>query len=400
MNSNNRVTIVDALRGFALLGIILIHYVEHFDFFARPEVNFIFSADTNDKVMQAVFFLISGKAYSIFALMFGFSFFIQIHRKEEVGIDFRATFFWRLCVLLCLGFLHSLVYKGDILHIYAILGMVLILLYKVSTKVLVIIAALLVLQVPLIYQLILSFVSPDFMYIKTFGEGLWEQADKVYATGSFYDVVNFNLWKGRTTVWGWTYYNGRYLQLLALFIVGMIVGRKQIFEKITQHSLVLIRILILSILLFAMFAFSYKSITISNFSDTQKMLISTLINSYANLAFTMVLLCVFILIYIGYSKHFLFNYLASYGRLSLSNYIIQALFGVIFFFGFGFGMYKLLGSAWSIMLGFIVFTSQVFISKLWLKHFYYGPFEWLWRALTFLDFDLKFRKEHKIELSA
>ena len=99
MRKGERILIVDILRGFALLLIVLIHYVEHFDFFAPPETSFLFSNETDSRVMQLVLMLISGKAYSIFALLFGISFFIQMDRKEQEGIDFRGTFLWRLTVL-------------------------------------------------------------------------------------------------------------------------------------------------------------------------------------------------------------------------------------------------------------------------------------------------------------
>jgi len=71
----------------------------------------------------------------------------------------------------------------------------------------------------------------------------------------------------------------------------------------------------------------------------------------------------------------------------------NALFGVILFYGFGFGMFKYMGAAWSLIAGAVFFIIQVQISKYWLKKYYYGPLEWLWRAFTFMDFKLKFKRE-------
>ena len=84
--------------------------------------------------------------------------------------------------------------------------------------------------------------------------------------------------------------------------------------------------------------------------------------------------------------------LAIYGRMSLSNYVFQAIAGVVLFYGFGFGLFKYLGSAWSLIAGIGFFIIQVAISSYWLKRYYYGPLEWLWRALTFMDFNLKFKR--------
>ena len=75
-----RIIIVDVLRGFALFMIVIIHFVEHFDFMRRPEVNFLFSHELDTKVKDIVFMLVSGKAYSVFAVLFGLSFFIQMDK--------------------------------------------------------------------------------------------------------------------------------------------------------------------------------------------------------------------------------------------------------------------------------------------------------------------------------
>lgn len=392
MPKNRRIVIVDALRGFALLLIVLIHYVEHFDFFRSPDVHFLFSSATDENVMEAVFFLISGKAYSIFALLFGFSFFIQISRKEEVGIDFRGRFVWRLVILLMMGFIHSLFYKGDILHIYAMLGFLLVFMYNVNTKALWALSIILVLQIPLIYNLVLSFIQPGFEYARSFGSSYWAEGNQTYATGNLYDVMSYNLWKGRAGVWGWTYYNGRYLQLITLFIVGLIMGRKRIFENISQYRKQLWYTLGGGALLVGLFYGMNGIIAQSELTGTQKDLATTLITSYANLAFTAAVVALVVLAYLRFSEASVFTYLSAYGRMSLTNYVGQAMFGVIFFYGFGLGMYRYLGSTWSVMLGGLVFITQAFISRYWAQKYHYGPLEWLWRSLTFWDFRTNVRK--------
>ena len=118
MRKGERILIVDTLRGFALLLIVLIHYVEHFDFFAPPGTSFLFSNETDSRVMQLVLMLISGKAYSIFALLFGISFFIQMDQKEQEGVHFRGTFLWRLTVLFLLGFFIFLI-QASISHYWS-----------------------------------------------------------------------------------------------------------------------------------------------------------------------------------------------------------------------------------------------------------------------------------------
>lgn len=393
MEKKDRILIVDTLRGFALLLIVLIHFVEHFDFFKAPEYNFLFSADYDSKVINTVFLLISGKAYSIFALLFGLSFFIQMDRKESQGINFKGRFLWRITILLIMGFLHSLVYRGDILHIYAILGIPLVILYRVNSKTLLLLSFLIVIQIPIIYELIQSFVNPDYQYTQNLKE-YFAEGNEVYASGNFLDVVSYNFWKGRMTVWSWTIYNGRYLQLLTLFIIGMLLGRLRIFENVFKYRKALIKTLLLSIAGFLVFFYLYHKTIGSNFNDLQKSLLGTLIISFENLAITSFLISLIILLYIRFENVIIFRLFASYGKMSLSNYVFQAVFGVIFFYGFGLAMYKYLGSTWSLILGFIVFFTQAVISHYWNKKYYYGPLEWFWRSLTYFSFSIKIKREY------
>ena len=343
--------------------------------------------------MDVVLFLIGGKAYSIFAITFGFSFFIQLNRKEEQGIDFRLRFAWRLTILFFIGLVHSLIYRGDILHIYAILGFPLIFMYKLKDKTLAAIAILLFIEIPILYSLVLSFADPAYTFTPDWGGNWFSEAEAIYANGSFWDVVKINVWKSRYLVYAWTFYTGRAVQLMALFIVGLMIGRKRYFENIATYKSKVIQLLVASVVLIIAFRISTVLVSRIGFTDLQKDLSSTLIHAFSNLAYTAALISIFILLYLGFKKSSVFNLLAAYGKMSLTNYVSQALFGVIFFFGFGLGMWRYMGSTWSLIFGFCFFILQIFISKYWLKYFYYGPLEWLWRALTFMDFGLKMKRE-------
>lgn len=387
----NRIQVVDALRGFALLGIVLIHFVEHFELFREPTVNFYFSKETNKIVFDLVFALISGKAYSIFAIMFGFSFFIQLNRREKEGGDFRLTFAWRLIILLIMGFIHSLVYRGDILHIYAFLGLFLILFYRVNTKFLIAFAIIFTIQIPLIYHLIQTFITEDYSYVRNW-KGYFSDCNEVYADGSFLDVLKVNFWKGRYIVWAWTYYTGRLVQLFSLFLIGLYLGRIGFFENPSKYMSSIKKVLLVSAFSILIVHFSLSEVSTSNLTDTQKLLSNDILKSYINLFYTFTILLLFVIFGLKMRNSFVLKGLAVYGKMSLTNYVTQAVFGVIFFYGFGFGMYKYFGSVWSLLAGFTLFIIQVIFSKYWLGKYYYGPLEWLWRALTFRNFNLKLKK--------
>jgi len=386
-----RIIIVDVLRGFALLLIVLIHYVEHFDFFKSPQVNFIFSGAIDQEVMKLTFLLISGKAYSIFALLFGLSFFIQMDNKAQKGIDYRSRFLWRMIILLIIGFFHSLIYRGDILHIYALLSFPILLLYKVKTKYLWIITFLLIIQIPMIYNLIQTFVDPNYEYVSPFKDYFLE-GNSVYVSGDFWEVMRYNFWKGRVSVWGWTFNSGRYIQIIALFILGLIIGRKRLFENIDTKFKSLVIVFIVSIVLILLLNNLNDNLKNSDLTELQKGFIDTMITSITNLSATSGVISLITILYIKLKKLYIFKLLSAYGKISLTNYVSQAIFGVILFYNFGFGLYKYLGSTWSVILGAIMFLIQALISKYWNERYRYGPLEWFWRCTTNLDFNLKIKR--------
>ena len=126
LKTSERLGVVDALRGFALLAIVLLHNLEHYNLFLVPE-NVPAWLQTIDKyAWDILFFLFAGKAYATFSLLFGFSFYIQFHNAEKRGIDFRGRFAWRMCLLFLFAQLHALFYNGDILLLYAVVGLSLI----------------------------------------------------------------------------------------------------------------------------------------------------------------------------------------------------------------------------------------------------------------------------------
>ena len=115
LKSRPRIEVVDALRGFAVMAIILLHNIEHFNLYSFPEPANDFMAALDQGVWATLFFLFSGKAYAIFALLFGFSFFIQDENQLRKGKDFRLRFAWRLVLLFLIGNLNAAFFPGEIL---------------------------------------------------------------------------------------------------------------------------------------------------------------------------------------------------------------------------------------------------------------------------------------------
>ena len=100
---NSRIDVADTLRGIAIAGIILIHFIEHMNFYLFPEPVNEFWGTVNQNIWDGTFFLLAGKMYAIFAMLFGLSFFIQHDTQAQKGIDFRPRFAWRMLLLMLWG---------------------------------------------------------------------------------------------------------------------------------------------------------------------------------------------------------------------------------------------------------------------------------------------------------
>ena len=121
---NTRIDVADALRGIAVAGIILYHSVEHFNIFTQETIVYPLSSDQT--VADVLAWLLSGKMYGIFAMLFGLSFFIMNDNQAQKGRSFSGRFAWRMCLLFLFGVINVAFYDGDILMLYAVYGLFLI----------------------------------------------------------------------------------------------------------------------------------------------------------------------------------------------------------------------------------------------------------------------------------
>lgn len=383
-----RISSIDALRGFSLMGIMLLHSMEHFDLTYTPILDSPFWQWTDTAVNSIIHFLFQGKSYAIFSLLFGLSFFMQMDSQAEKGNDFRLRFAWRLVILFALGYINGLIYMGEFFVIYATLGLILIPLYKVPTKWLAGIAILLFLQIPQVIQFI-SLMSnnapntPDAFNIRM--NGLFEKSADMFINGSFLDMIRFNAVEGQTAKMMWFIDVYRYLQLAGLFIVGMLVGRYGIHkseEKMIKYSK---KVLPYAFLWFAFFYAIVLLLPLFGVKDYALAVGKGLFTTYANLGMMTIYICGFTLLYYKTvaGKNAL-ERLAPVGRMSVTNYMMQSLLGVFIFYGFGLNMAVSCSFLQCALAGLAVCAFQIFYSNWWIKRFYYGPVEWIWRILTWL----------------
>lgn len=223
-----RVDVADVLRGLSVLGIILLHSIEHFNFYSFPDtslqpewLNF-----TDKAIWDGLFFLLGGKAYAIFALLFGFSFFIQDDNQRMRGNDFRRRFCWRLILLFIIGNINAVFFTAEILVMYSLIGFVLVLTCRLSTRTLLVLSALCMLQPVAIYHTIRAIADSAYITPSLPTGDLWNAAFAVQSAGTFWDTLKVNIWEGQLASLAWAWDNARVFQTAALFMLGMLMGRQ------------------------------------------------------------------------------------------------------------------------------------------------------------------------------
>lgn len=382
--SNKRLHLVDALRGFAIVSIMLLHNIEHFDFYYTPESLPAWIVVVDKWIWDVLFFLFSGKSYAIFALLFGFTFYIQMSRQQQRGADFGGRFAWRLFLLLLFGIVNTAFYQGDILTQYAVIGLVLIPFRKVNNRVLIWSAAFLLFQPTEWLRFFISSTQAD---VNPGDPASWAYFGQMhtYITGSsFIDTVVGNLSNGKTAVVLWTWENGRVLQTAGLFLLGFYLGRKEYFNDYQSSRKFWWQVLIVSLLAFAPLYFLNKSLDTVVDREVLRRPLQTIFGSWTNLAFLGILLSGFVLLYSQKSFKLLANHLSPIGRMSLSNYILQSIMGSIIYYGFGLGLYRYTGATYSLLIGIALAVLQGLFSKWWMKHHAQGPLETLWHKATWI----------------
>jgi uncharacterized protein len=379
-----RLDVVDALRGFALFGIVLIHNIEHYNIF-RLTNNILPALVTVDRwVNDTVFFIFAGKSYAIFTLLFGFSFYIQFRNREAQGDDFKWRFAWRMFLLFLFGIFHATFYAGDILVFYSVVGLILIPMRKVGNKAALITAAVLMLQPIEWGRIVYAFIDPEQVSWGRYFAPYYRLILPAITEGSLWDVMKANIWNGQLYSNFWQAENGRLFQTAALFLAGMLLGRTNMFVDSTKSRRFWKNILLWASVTFIPF-FLLKTYIPPMITQRSLLLpLNIILPSYANFAFMAMLVSGFVLLWFGRSGMKFQRMFTPYGRMSLTNYIGQSLIGTFIYFGWGLSMYKYLGSTISMLVGVAIITLQLLFSRWWLLKHRQGPFEYLWRQGTWI----------------
>ena len=381
---------LDALRGFALFGLFMVHMPELFELYWLVPATDPFQL----KVHNAVWLLLAGKAFALMALCFGVSFFIMMDSAARRGGDFSLRFAWRLLLLGAMGLLHGLWYRGDILEVLAVMGLFLLPFHRVrSNRVLLALAALLLLQPLMLVQIVAGLLGAEWANRPPAYWGI--EINPLYLHGTLADTVRVNVLEGHTQKWAFMYGSGRLSQILGLSLAGLVLGRIGFFSRPEAFARTRLAMLLLS-LAAAVLLYWLRGPLSGLVPATDAMTMPrdrawTILGSLFDVAVMSVLMSGFLVLYHGPARRLLAA-LAPAGRMTLTLYVAQSLVCVPLFYGYGLGLYASMTQLEAVAWGFAGFALQLALAHLWFRHFLYGPLEWAWRAGTFLSLRVPFRR--------
>jgi uncharacterized protein len=388
-----RIAVVDVLRGFALFGIILTHSGMGFLAGRAPSPAFMTLTPLDQQVYTVVGLLAVGKFFTIFSFLFGLSFAIQMNNAEQKGGNFVGRFAWRLVVLGLIAAVHGMFFSGDILIIYVILGFLLIPFRKMNTKVLVVSALILIFNVPglVLNALQLNASPPTPGQVRAMQQQQAVDMESVRRhyeikkSGTVAEVIVMNT--GSQALMGklmFQVFSGRAWATFGLFLLGLVAGRAQIFRDTPENRVFFRKLLwgagavalVMTIISIVVPAGAPGAPTLTGVLRAFSVSVQ-----WATLSAFYVAL-ITLLYWRNPVKGWLAN-LAPVGKMGLTVYLTQTVFGLILFYGFGFGYLGEMGVAAAVACGIAFYVVQVFLARLWMARFSMGPVEWLWRALTY-----------------
>lgn len=391
-----RVLLLDVLRGLAMFGVL---WSNLNDWYGTTDP----VTGLEHALARTQEWLIESRFYSMLAFLFGIGFAIQLTRAELRGVDVRAMFCRRMAVLLGIGIVHGmLVWRGDILTAYALVGLLLVFFRRLSPRALVVWAAALLVVSPYVVRAVVIGFGVTFPRPPDA-----EQVNAIYAHGTITQIMamgarGYLFWYQR---WPLVVFP----PFLALFLLGLAAVRINLLERLMGARRQLIRILAASIV--ATMVLGHLAAHLPNWwpqAKTSPPLLDALFRVRTFRPIVMATIshlmtwsnsCVYasamaLLVSLPAGARRL-QPLAAVGRMSLTTYLAQSLISVTLFYHYGFGLYGRVGYDGMLGITVTVFALQMCASVWWLRRFRFGPMEWLWRAAAYGKAQ-PMRREHGI----
>lgn len=383
--------ILDSLRGLALLGICLANFPEFslYTFLPGKMTAAMPTAGIDTIVRYLQYIFIDGKFYTLFSLLFGIGFSIILNNAEQNNRNGIKIFYRRMSVLFFIGLFHLVcIWAGDILILYAFMGFFLPLFRNMSNKKL-LISAVVLLVIPVAidagveifnWNLAAPAIAATGYFHGKFG--ITDETFPVWLAESqtYLDILRFNIAGSFIRLQEFIDGN-RAFKVLGLFLLGLYIGRKRIYANLEENKPLLRKVMkygfiigFPTTLLYAWSAMNGRPLGLTAHS---------FIYTLSVVPFSFAYITAICLWYIKNKDRKIFVLFATPGRMALTNYLMQSVFGMFIFYGIGFQLGAKTGLIYVELIAAAVFCVQIVYSYIWLTYNRFGPLEWGWRMLTY-----------------
>ncbi len=383
--NGQRIRVIDAIRGLAVLGILFanIQSWSGYKYILIEQINSLPYAQLEPLFYSLHLWLVDGKFYAIFSMLFGAGFGLQYVKNIDRMASFLPIYRRRLCFLVLFGIAHTILWSGDILTLYALLAFVMVFLRGTPTRAALLLAVSLLVffSIPQMLMLLFGPETPPASPLahKVYPDATPQQLSAAFGGGTWSEVIAMNL---HNVYWRWHDFlpNGRISRVLGFFMLGFYLARSGYF---TRHISSL-RLLVfwactgLALTYLAMAMDANMTRWASSWSEVAAKLV--LVAGQVALAFFY--LSAVGMLYENRVGKILLHPLTLIGRMAFTNYLMQSLIGITLFYGVGLGYYGSMGLAQLWLLALAIYAGQVLFSSFWLTFFKQGPVEWLWGCLT------------------
>ncbi|GAA3997986.1 DUF418 domain-containing protein [Sphingomonas humi] len=383
--------ILDALRGWALAGVLMANMAVFigFEIASEPERAAGIGSQLNDIAELLIEWLVVGKFYSLFSLLFGIGFAVQLNRLEQRG-EGVPRYVRRLAVLFLFGCAHLfLLWLGDILALYAVMGCVLLLFRKVGDRALIRWAIFLWL-VPIGWSALIHFADinlADPIYGAAMRGFAAQGIDLTMSPAAWYNSADYaaQLASHPSEVLlriGDLTYQMRPTKVLGMFLIGLWIGRRSLFAATATTRPLLVRTVKLGLGIGLPLSLARAVLHMTAGDNHALRFLEEALYCLTTPTLALGYAAGFCLLWSGGAQRVL-AWPAPAGRMALTNYLSQTLIQTLLFTGAGLALANVFGLAFVLPFTAAIFGCQVAVSGWWLARFRFGPAEWLWRSLTY-----------------
>jgi uncharacterized protein len=382
VSGTERNHLLDALRGFASFGIILVNIWGFADYgWLPPEQHQALPTYAADRLVDALInILVDTKFITIFSILFGTGFAILQQRASAAGIPFPKHFTKRMLLLLLIACLHAyLLWFGDIIRYYALSGLLLLLFAGSSTKR--ILRWAIIFCVPLTA---VAFILQSMLGTSTPGYPGLEEIRQAFINGGYNDAFVMN-WRIDPFH---NFLQDSPVTIVSVFgkiLLGYWLGRIAFFEFPGSFVAMRRKWLLWGLVLGIPSSIAFWALKKGYFSiDSYAMLWVPFVVAAGLILHSLIYVALFISLFEQDRWKTLFTPFIYVGRMALSNYILQTLICIVIFYGWFPGFHlRGYGALTLFFISIFVFVLQVLISRWWLTKKQSGPVEWIWKRLSY-----------------